>query len=426
MKKVLLISYFFPPDQAIGSLRMKGLAKYLPEFGWEAIIVTKNVNFTCDLPFQIIQTPYDEYNIFTYTKKLLGLSTKVAVRKQLGLTANKNKKFFMDYVLNFSEEVFAYPDVHKNWYNHAVDASSDIMRNEKIDAIISSSMPLTSHIIARGISKKYNVLWIADLRDLWTQNPYYHHSLIRKFFEQRLEKKVLKDACFLVTTTNKSKQILESLHPNSKVKSIPNGFDSDDMKFTNSIISPDKFTISYTGTLYNGKRDPMLLFMALNQLIVEEKINPNCIEVNFYGPEEEWMLKQIQEYDLQTIVKNHGICPRDYINIKQAESHLLLLLLWNNPDENSVCPGKIYEYLVAQKPIMAIGGPKGVVSEFLDETMAGEHVTSLEEIKTLLKKYYDEYLSYGKLTYSGIPEIIDKYSQREMARKFSLILDDCI
>jgi glycosyltransferase involved in cell wall biosynthesis len=381
MKKVLIISYHFPPSTAVGGLRIQGLAKYLPEFGWEPIILTTTLPNNPNTQFRVI----------------------------------------LDYVLFFLSEIIAYPDAHKGWYNYAVEAGSEILENENISAIISSSSPVTCHFIAKELKMKYTIPWIADLRDLWTQNHYYQYCPIRRFIERRLEIKTLSRADALVTVSNDLAETLGTLHKEKKIYKIPNGFDPQEMNDTHKELTT-KFTITYTGIFYQGKRDPAKLFEALDDLISEGKLNPKEIEVRFYGPKEDWMGKEIEGYGLQDIVNEYGVISRDFALEKQRESQVLLLLLWDHPEEIGVYTGKIFEYLTAQRPILATGGPKGVVKELLAETNAGVYATSVDDVKKALEEYYNEYKRKGNIEYKGERTKNDKYSQKEMARRFAEVL----
>lgn len=415
MKKVLIIAYDFNPNSHIGSLRIKGLAKYLPKYGWETFILTTK-NSIVDPEFKIICTHYDD--VINCWKSRFGLRSG-SVKRQLGIKTKKNKKTFADYILNLASEVIAYPDAQKGWYNYAVEAGNEIIEKEGIDAIISSSKPETSHLIAREFRIKYKIPWVADMRDLWTQNHYAEHTIMRKIFERKLEIDVLSKADSLVTVSTDLSERLRKIHRYKKIHSISNGFDPDDMHINNKLTN--KFTITYTGSLYSGKRDPSKLFEALEELL-PITIRPEDIEIRFYGPEEEWLNQEIEYYSLSKIAYNLGKISRETSLEKQMESQILLLLLWNHPKETGVFTGKIFEYLAAQRPILAIGGPNGVVKDLLEETGAGKYATSATEIKEILKNYYYEYKINRCVNYCGKSEIINNYSQEKMAKKFSDIL----
>ncbi len=422
MKMVLIISYYFPPDPEIGGLRMHGLVKHLPEFGWEPIILTKTNHNRHETPFRVIQTSHTDYDILASIKKQIGLDPKVAVKKHIGLTNKKNKKSLIDWISNSLLEIFAYPDIQKSWCTHAINIGNEILKHEKIDALISSSTPVTSHIIANKFKNDFEVPWIADLRDLWTQNHYCEYSIIRKLIEKRLEIKTLRDADALTTVSENLIQTLKEIHTCGQMHTITNGFNPQEMNENQNLT--EKFTITYTGSFYQGKRDPSTLFIAMQNLISTGKIDSKDIAVRLYGPKEDWIASEIEKYGLQDVVFEYEIIPRNISLEKQRESQLLLLFLWDHPEEIGVFTGKIFEYLAAQRPILAIGGPMGVVKDLLDETNAGMYATSIDDIKKILINCYDEYKLNGNVSYKGKEEKIYNYSQKEMARKFSMVLNN--
>ena len=227
----------------------------------------------------------------------------------------------------------------------------------------------------------------------------------------------------LVTVSKPWAEKLHHLHNGKPVWCIPNGFDPEEFIKSSAQLTR-KFTITYTGTLYDGKRDPSLLFMALKELIVGGDIDPDDVEIRFYGHKAQWLENKISFYDLQDVAKHYGLISRKIALNKQRESQILLLLNWNtsSPGEAGTCPAKLFEYLAAQRPILAIGGPPGVVTEILKETEAGVYVSNVKDLKRLLLQYYLEYKEKGRVSYKGHNDKIMKYSQREMAKKFAQLL----
>jgi hypothetical protein len=147
------------------------------------------------------------------------------------------------------------------------------------------------------------------------------------------------------------------------------------------------------------------------------------IEVRFYGPEAGWIDKQAERYGLTGLVRQLGIVPREAALNKQRESQLLLLLKWNDTQRRGVYTAKIFEYLSARRPVLAVGGFPDVVDRLLDETKAGVSGQTAEEIKAVLLRLYREYRSTGVVSYSGDEAETGKYSHQEMAKKFAAILD---
>lgn len=336
-----------------------------------------------------------------------------------------SKKFsrvrpFLKFLYKYYREIAHYPDEEKGWKPFAVKACDELLQNEDIDAMISSSSPVTTHIIAKELKKKHKVPWVADFRDLWTQNHNYPYSPLRKLFENRLELKTLSMADALVTVSQLWAKELGMLHKR-EVYTITNCFDPDKMSNEKANLT-SKFTITYTGQIY-GKQDPSKLLFALKDLISRGAIDPKDVEVRFYGPVDGSLAKKTEKYQLSAIVRQYGTVPREVSFEKQRESQLLLLLKWEDPRERGWYSGKIFEYLAAKRPILATGGTDDVITELLNETSAGIGAHTVEDIKSALRKLYAEYKLRGKISYQGNAEKVNKYSYREMARKFAEVIN---
>jgi len=421
MKKVLVITYYFPPRPEIASVRLRGLAKYLPAFDWEPVVLTATLPGPPEPRFSVVQTPYPGDATARFKKKVFPDPTR-GLLEQVGVepTTSKGKYSHASLLGTLARGIVAYPDDQKGWCPFAVEAGCKLIDDLGIDAIISSSAPVTTHIIAKQLKARYSLPWIADLRDLWTQNHYYTYGPFRKWLERRLEIETLAQADSLVTVSEPLAQTLSTLHYDKPVYSIPNGFDSDEVE---PASLTKEFTITYSGTLYQGMRDPKPLLKALNNLIGEGAMDPNTIRVRFFGPSQYWLEQEIKKYHLERVVSQCGVVPREIALANQRESHILLLLNWTHPAEAGVYTGKIFEYLAAQRPILALGGLGGVVKELLEKTSAGIHVSKPEELERALLNYYSEYRSTGKIGYHGLADHIQEYSHRKMAAKFAQVLE---
>ena len=422
MKKVLIVGHFWPYRQ--GSGRVLGLAKHLPEFGWQPIILTAPLHEKPDLQFRVIETPCPHF--LGFGAELFGLNqsenTGVQLKERLNVPENSFRKLFLAFFYNVGRAIICYPDPYKRWKPFAVKAGSELLQKEDIDAMI-SIWPVTSHLIAKELRIKHKIPWVADLPDPWSQNHNYSYGALRKLIDRRLELKTLLIADALTTVTQPWAENLKILHKRKSVYAITHGFDPDTVNTPPSDLTA-KFTITYTGAIYTGKQDPSKLFAALRDLISDGTMDPDDIEVRFYGHEVKWLASEIEEYELSTIAMYYGTVPPEIAIEKQRESQLLLLLNWDDPQEKGVCPLKIYAYLAARRPILATGGSgNDVVKELLDETNAGMYAPTVEDIKSVLRELYSEYKLEGKISYNGDLEKINRYSHREMARKFAEVLD---
>lgn len=434
MEKALIVANLFHT-----SPRIPGFTTYLPEFGWEATIITpppgkdfqkQSVppkNFFDNV--KIVEAPY-QGDIFWFWRKIFkmfGYKTDESIPEQIKESLSINsKKSFIDVLLNFYQTFFAYPDTEKTWGKPALKIAKNIFKKEHFNIILSSSPFPTSHIIASKLKKKFNLPWVADFRDLWTQNHNYPYSRWRKIFEKRLELKTLSSANVLVTVSQPLADKLIELHRRETIYSITNGFDPEKINNPPNELSP-KFTITYTGQIYVRKQDPLKIIVALKDLIEEGTINENDVEIRFYGPENYFLKKNIEKYGLDNIIRQYGTIPREDVLKKQWESQILLLLNWEDEKEKGAYTGKIFEYLTGRRPILATGGfGNDVVERLLKETKAGVYCSKVDDIKKYLRDFYSEYKKTGKVSFNGDLKEINKYSYREMAKKFADVLNQTV
>ncbi|MCL2687497.1 MAG: glycosyl transferase GT4 family protein [Methanobrevibacter sp.] len=432
MRNVLLIAFYFNQTNEVASKRLRGLAKYLPEFGWNPIIIVPKLNNTPhnidNSNFKVIETEYEDM-LDKWLKKL-NISLNVNEEKNSNISnppISKNNQF-LSSLISTAGEVFAYPDGMKYWHDPAIEIAKETIEINNIEAIISSSWPITSHVIAKDLKKLYDIPWVADLRDLWNLNPYINHTFIRNYFEKKLEIETFKYADVLTTTTDLAAMTLKKLHPNKKIYSILSGFDPEELKsnhtknnLKNKSNSSDKLNFVYTGLLYGGKRDPTFLFESIKQLIIERKINPNLISLDFYG-DNDGLEKIAKNYHVNTILNLHGSIPNEEVLKKQRESQVLLLLSWNNKKENMFLPGKIYEYLAAQRPILSIGYKEGSLKNLIEDTGVGFHVSTLNQTKETILKIYNNFIENGYVKYKANNNLND-YTLLSTAGKFGKLLN---
>lgn len=424
MKKVLLISYYFHDQKAIGAVRVRGLEKFLPRFGWKPYILTTELNSEYSNNMQTKIFNASSETTFMKLKEMLGMKNERSLKELLNISNQKNKKTCLYYLFKAWAEIFTYPCAKYNWHDPAVELGKEIVKSESLDAMISSFGPPTCNLIAKDINEIYGLPWIADFRDLWTQNHYYQFSCFRRFFERRLELRTLSNADALVTVSKPLSEKLQLLHPGKRIFTIPNGFDPAQINPGFSLAK--KFTITYTGALYRGRRDPELLFRALGNIISEGLMDANDLSVEFYGPKENWIKVDAERYGLNKQVKINGSISREASIEKQRRAHLLLLLTWNHEEEKGVYTGKIFDYLAARRPILSIGASDGVAEELLRITESGLHLSSQQDVENAIMNAYYEYKSQNKVNYHGLSNEIYKFSQIEMARRFSEVLDEII
>ena len=420
MPRLLLITFHYPPRATIGSLRPGALAKYLPQFGWEVLVVTPRLPDGVRPPEMAIETPY--HDALAKWKGRIGLDPDRALHAQLNLpVATKPRtRRFHTHVIDRLKSMLAYPDLTMGWAPFAIEAIKKI--DVPIDAILSTAPPITTHVVARQAKEILKCPWIADFRDLWANNLDNPNGSFFRMLDRTLEKKWLSSADALVTVSRPWADRLQKSYPEKPVHVITNGFDPDDFSGCSASTSRN-FSITYTGQLYAGKRDPTALFETIHELIVEGFIDRKQMRIRFYGPIEPWVEPLVELYDLKGVVEVHGSIGRSEALRRQLESQLLLLLGWANPQETGQHTGKLFEYFGARRPILAVGGVAGVLTEVLEETGAGVHALSKPQLREFLMQAYTEFRERGEVRYRADDSALMRYTHRAMAGNFAAMLD---
>lgn len=421
MKRVLIIGYLHPYTRTGGSFRVLPLARYLPEFGWEPVVLTPFLLKKVEPPFRVVETGYRD--AMALWQRLFALDKNKDVKREVqGRLKAFSRNHLVEFFLNRIGEIVNYPDSHRGWKPFALETGKKLLREEKFDALISCH-PTFSHIVTGELKEVSGLPWVADFPDLWSRNHNYSYSPLRRFFDTRLEWKTLVPADVLTTVSEPWAETLRSLHKGKRVYAITHGFNPEEVNEPPTKLTAN-FTITYTGTVYSERQDVTKFFRVLRDLISTRVMDPDDVSVRFYGNQERWLEKVSDSYGLSSIVKQFARVPWEVALQRQRESQLLLVLAWEDTKERGVYGGKIFEYLGARRPILATGGTgDDVIGELLQETQAGVRTATIAEIKTELEQFYQEYKLKGRVDFHGRQEAIDNYSYREMARRFSRILD---
>jgi glycosyltransferase involved in cell wall biosynthesis len=420
LRRVLLIVNWYPPSEMVAAVRPAALAKYLPQFGWEAVVLTPKRQGVRRQSKLVIET--ENRDLLADWKARFGLDRKKSIHERFGLAvADKPGKVLLHTrALEYAKYLLTYPDPTKGWVPFALKSVEELRRqNQDISAIVTSSPPISCHLIGQRAKTILGCPWIADFRDLWTQNL---GQSAPGFLQGGLEKRTLKHADVLVAVSVPWASRLQERYPEKKICTISNGFDPDDYSSPAPPLTRD-FTISYTGQLYQDRRDPSVLFEVLQDLLKEGRISAGDLRVRFYGPREAWLPPLIKKYGLDATAELHGPTPRNEVMVHQRESQLLLVLPWNDPRETGHHSAKLFEYFAAERPILAVGGSRGVLTQTLEETHAGVHALSKGQLREFLLSAYAEYKKYGHVSYSADRQAVDQYSHPEMARSYARLLD---
>lgn len=436
IKRVLIISFLFAPLNNIGATRISKFVKYLPHFGWEPIVLTVDTVGGGLQPLRlgaeeenVVRTPYFDLAPTIYQMLTKG---KVTSRPRPLKLRYPSLRRLIYKLIHLMQPVYKLPLLRPltmdpiGWYPHAIKKGLEITAERNIDILFSTYGPSTPHLVASHLHKKTGIPWVAEFRDLWSAHPYSVKCQPFLFFEQQLEKKVMKACDLLISVSEPWAQQLGTLHCKRAI-TIPNGFDEDD--YVEVVPLTPNFTITYTGRIYPGKRDPALFFEAMAELRQEAKISPDDLEIRFFGNNvSETITPLIKKYGLNELVKVYGFVSFNESIRKQKESTALLLLEWNNEREKGTYPAKIFEYLGAKRPVLAIGVKDGEVDKLLKESGSGILVNKVKDIKEIILKWVGEFKQYRSIVsyYDPKQEIISCYTRREASAKLAKAFDEVL
>ncbi len=418
MKKVLIITYYWPPAGGAGVQRWLNFANYLPVFGWEPIVLTVDSDYA-SYP-QTDTSLFEEISekvrvVYTKSFEPLQWYGKIAGKERIPYGGFSNKKA-NSTLSKFIRGNFFIPDARRGWNRYARLKALEIIENESIDCIITTGPPHSTHLIGLYLKKKFNIAWVADFRDPWS-DIYYNYDMPRtafaKSYDRRLEREVLQAADRCLTASPGFAQLF-SEKVKRKYEVITNGFDAL-LKPAEKPSDTGVFTIVYTGTIASSYT-PETLFSVLAQLPA------GSFRLRIAGNIAETVSAQIVEYGLADVVDYLG-----YVSHGQSMELLTtadLLLLLNPVVKNSqaIIPGKLFEYLSAGIPIMALAGKEGSISEILEKTGTGKSFEPNDEEGIL---NYLLQMQGGAKFHPNMDEIM-KYNRRNLSERLVALLEELI
>lgn len=428
MKKVLFISYYFPPSGGSGVQRVLKFIKYLPQFGWQPIVYTvENGEYPVvdnslekDIPkdLEVLRRKiWEPYNLY---KKFTGQSSESKISPGF-LHENKKPKLTQRFSQWIRGNIFI-PDARKFWIKPSIKFLTKYLASNPVDAIISSGPPHSVHLIALGLKIKFKLPWIADFRDPWT-NVYYYSSLHLSnnshIKNLTLEKEVLQKADAVVVVGDVMKTDFEKI-TDAPVHTVTNGFDEDD-KPDKPILLDEKFSLVYTGYLLNDE-NPEVLWQVLSELVNENESFRNDLELKFIGKVDGSVLSEIKNNELNSFCDFISYQPHDEVVKYQCSAQILLLLLSDSEHFRHVLTGKMFEYLSANRPILCIGSSNGDAASIIRETNTGVTIGSNDK-QTLREKLLDFYNRYKQKNLQIQSQGIEKYSRINLTKELSEILN---
>ena len=408
--------------------RMPGIMPHLPTAGWRAHIVTPA--FPADAPgispifrseCPVIDAPYGGDALMFWRKLLLrrGFTPGSSMTEQLGAKMPQGQRRLAGKLVQWYQALLTYPDAESTWIQPAVSAALSAAQTVRFDAILSSAPYSSSHYAALCLKKQLNIPWVADLRDLWTQNHNYPFFAPRRRLDEFCERRLLRQADAVVTTSPDWARTEEDFL-GLAVESITNGYEPP----RDEQPKPDeKFTLVYTGPVYEGKQDPEIIMLALKSLLDKQLLDPEQVRLEFLGQQREFLAALIKKHGLESVVFQRGRVPHAESVAKQRRAQVLLFFQWE-ASRKGVYTTKLFEYLAARRPILATGdyssdGPADIIAS----TQSGLLAKTAQEAEAALLNLYMGWKRNGAVPYGGIPERMRAFEYPQLARDYARLLD---
>lgn len=424
MKKVLIITYYWPPAGGPGVQRWLKFVKYLPEFGIEPIVyIPENPTYPLldekllsEVPQSVtilknkIIEPYAWASVF---------SKKSTKKISSGIIPNQKKQSFVQKMMLWVRGNLFIPDARVLWVKPSVKYLSKYIYENGIDTVITTGPPHSLHLIGLELKEKLNIKWIADFRDPWTTIG-YHKALKLTLSSAKkhkdLEKKVMNTADFLLVTSPTTKKEFEAI-TTKPIHVITNGYDVEN---AGRPALDEKFTLAHIGS-FLSERNPRVLWKALRELTKENAEFRNHFQLKLIGATSQEVLDTIQEFKLTEFVDNLGYVSHQQAVEQQRKSQVLLLIEIDSEDTKSIIPGKLFEYMVSERPILAIGPKDADFSVILQQTNTGTFALydEKDKVKETILKYFNLYLEKNLKVY---PVGLQQYSRKNLTKELAALL----
>ncbi len=450
MKKLLLITYHFPPDAAVGALRPAKFAQYLPEYDWKPFVLSVKENYYERLDRgrmgagvasdQIWRTRVwpNPGRLYRKLKEwVYSIRGKREIFEEKVNTFQSNRALpagnggILRQIRRVILSLLEVADGLLGWVPPALSTAFFLYKRSPIDCLYTSGPPHVAHLIGLALKKRYGTRWVADFRDPWILNPIRSaqaKSTLSEWLEQWMEKEVVTHADNIISVTDRMTQAFQSLYPQiekTKFVTIPNGYDPDDFVGIPPPLNPNKFRMSYLGTFYVG-RTPAPFLQAVQELIQEGQIQSEKLEIRFIGAcrysDGQSVEEMIRDRHLSTVVHIVDPIPHKQALAEMMASHVLLLFA---PNQYYQVPAKTFEYLGTGADILALT-PEGATADLIQNTGRGVVVDpdSIPHIKEAIASLYQKYQTRNWQLRDGgpSPQNLSRYHRKTLTKELVTLL----
>jgi hypothetical protein len=425
-KKLLIITYYFPPAGGPGVQRWLKFVKYLPEFGVQPIVYVPE-NPTYPIMDEALVSEISDQVVVLKNKivepyQLAAIFSKNKTKKiSSGIFPQKKKQTFLDKTFLWVRGNLFIPDARVLWVKPSVSYLEKYIRENNIDTIVTSGPPHSLHLIGLALKEKLNVKWFADFRDPWTTIGYHKALRLSSYASKkhkRLEHKVLNTADTIIVTSKTTKTEFQAITP-KPIAVITNGYDLENVE---KQTLDTKFSLAHIGSFLSD-RNPPFLWECLVELLQEIPDFKSHLEIKLIGAVSQEVLEAISEFKLNNYLNLLGYVSHHEAIAHQKKSQVLLLIEINSEDTKSIIPGKLFEYMVSNRPILALGPQGSDFAAIIKETNTGVFFDYSEKakLKSVILDFYNQFLE-GKLQANGVG--LQQYSRKNLTKQLAQLIKE--
>ncbi len=435
-RRVLIVAYYFPPSGGPGVQRVLKAVRYLPEFGWDPAVLTvrdadypaRDESLLNEIPASVpverttIPEPYTLYRRLTGRAKGTAVDVNVNVDPDTRMPAKEK-------LAQWVRGMVFIPDARVGWLLTGRGPGVRFAKSFGANLVHSSSPPYTCALLGRAIARGAGIPWVPEFRDPWTgflsapRRPEPARSI-----DRRLERGVYRDAPRMVVAWRGIAEDFQSKYPRedaSKFRHIANGYDPEDLEGIAPVVN-DRFTMVYTGSMY-GVRNPDTFLQAVAKLLAAGRIDPAHVRFRFVGRFGEEVRAMFRRPEVAAVVEELGYAPHAVSVAETLGADALLLVVDDVRGAEGIVPGKVFEYIGARRPVLALG-PEGAVADLIRETGAGVVLRNhdVDGIAEALAALYDEWRGTGAVAFPGREDAVLRLSRRERTRDLARVFDEVL
>lgn len=428
MKKVLLLSYYWPPSGGPGVQRWLKNAVFLRQYGWDCIVITPkdpvasswDQSLLDEIPTDLKVIHTDASDPFRAYALLKGKKGKTASTGGIGITHNPGK---LQRIMNYIRANFFIPDARKGWNPYLLEAARKVLKEEEVEAIISTGPPHSTHLAAMQLHQEFKKPWLADFRDPWVNifyNKHFPRTARTEKKDQSLEDKVLKTANRVLTV---SPGLAAEFSDRAKqVEILYNGYDPKDLPAPSS--DPDqKFSLAYTGN-FKPNQNVEALWKALQNLCKQNPEFEQALQIECVGNIDPGVRASLERNGLLNYLKDHGYQAHHYATKVMVDSTMLLFIVPQTKDNHLILTGKLFEYLGSCTPLLSIGPPEGNAASLIEATGRGLTLdySNQSGIEARLLEFFEDWKVHKRLAKLNRESTL-QFTRKGSAEKLAQILD---